>query len=170
MNRQNSRKLKIQNEKLVKENEELKQAVSVQQQLSLSLSKHDHNHTHNVTVSDLPPPDIFGQYPPELQALILKRIETDIDNDRKLIELEEKEQILRGKELEDEVSIKKRGQIYAFSALLLLSGLAIYFAENDAYKIAGTIVAVTIVGSITAFTGFGRAKEGKRDKAVSKRN
>lgn len=162
MNQQNSRKLKIQNEKLAKENEELKRVASVQQQLSLFLSKHDHNHTHNVTVSDLPPPDILGQYSPELQALILKRIETDIDNDKKLIELEEKEQILRSNELQGEVSIKKRGQIYAFLALFLLSGLAIYFAEKDAYKIAGTIVAVTIVGSITAFTGFGRAKEGKK--------
>jgi uncharacterized membrane protein len=119
-------------------------------------------------VSDLPPPDVFEQYPKELQALMLKRIETDIDNDKKLIDLEVNEQVLRTQELTEESTLKKRGQIFAFLSLVLLGGLAVFFAFIGAYNIAGTIVGVTMVGSITAFIGFGRRRD-KTERAVKKK-
>lgn len=151
-----NRALKKRNQKLTAENNELKKMHFHvrEEKLELSLSKHDHSHTHNVTISDLPSPDILAAYPSELQALILERIKTDIDNDKALVSLEKDEQKLRVLESKGELKLKSRGQIFAFSALLILVGAAIYFAEKDAYGIAGSIVAVTIVGSITAFTGF----------------
>ena len=150
-----SRQLKKENEKLQNEVTRLKDE---QHQMSLSLSKHDHQHIHNVTVSDLPTPEAYSAYPKELQELILLRIQTDIENDKKMLELEEKEQSIRNKETTGEISIKTRGQFFAFFALLFLGGLAAYFANLQAFKISAAIVGVTIVGSITAFTGFGRPK------------
>jgi len=154
-----SRQLKKENAKLHSENSMLKEEQS---RMSLSLAKHDHNHIHNVTVSDLPSPEAYREYPEELQKLILLRIETDIENDKKLIELEEKEQLIRKDETSGEILLKKRGQIFAFLSLLLLSSLSIYFSYIGYQKTAGTIVAVTILGTITAFTGFGRKKQSSK--------
>jgi len=149
------RQLKKENEKLQSEVTRLK---DIQHQMSLSLSKHDHQHIHNVTVSDLPTPETYSKYPKELQELILLRIQTDIENDKKLLQLEEKEQSIRNKEVTGEISIKTRGQYFAFFSLIFLGGLSAYFASIGAYKISASIAGVTIVGSITAFTGFGRPK------------
>lgn len=150
------RQLKKENIELQNEVERLKDE---QHQMSLSLSKHDHQHIHNVTVSDLPTPEAYSKYPPELQELILLRIRTDIENDKKLLELEEKEQTIRNKESTGEINIKTKGQYFAFFALIFLGGLSAYFANLEAYKISAAIVGVTIVGSITAFTGFGKPKK-----------
>lgn len=153
------------NRQLKKENTGLKRKVDEMQdsheKLSLSLSKHDHNHIHNVTISDLPPPEVIDSYPPDVRELILLRIKTDIHNDNKLIELEEKEQIIRHNESAGEIILKKRGQLFAFFGLLLLCGLAVYFGSIDALKIAATIVGVTIVGTIAAFIGVTKPKKEK---------
>jgi len=154
-----SRQLKKENTRLHSENATLKDE---QNRMSLSLARHDHNHVHNVTVSDLPTPEAYKEYPEDLRELIRLRIRTDIENDKKLIELEEKEQLIRKEETNGEIMLKRRGQIFAFSSLLLLSSLSVYFSYIGSLKIAGTIVAVTIIGSITAFTGFGRKKQQKK--------
>ncbi len=165
-----NRALKKRNQQLIAENNELKkmQFHVREEKLELSLSQHDHSHTHNVTISDIPSPEILAKYPQKLQDLIVKRIETDIDNDKAIVALEQDEQKLRTLESKGELKLKTRGQIFAFSALLILLGAAIYFAEKGAYGIAGSIVAVTIVGSITAFTGFNplRKKNKKADDTL----
>lgn len=163
-----NRILKRQNKELKEENSELKKMQFHIREEKLELSVHDHNHTHSVTVSDLPPPEVLKEYPEELQSLILERIKADIDNDKALIELERNEQILRDKESTGELSLKNKGQWFAFSSLVLLTAAAVYFVDKEAYKIAGSIVAVTIVGSIAAFTGFNPTQRNNKDKIEDK--
>lgn len=160
-----NRALKARNQKLTEELNDLKkmQFHVREERLEVSLSQHAHNHTHSVTVSDLPPPEVFDRYPEELKALILKRIETDMENDKALVALEKEEQVIRKLESSGEFTLKSRGQIFAFSSLILLLGAAIYFGTIGAFKIAGSIVAVTIIGSITAFTGFGSSGNKKSE-------
>jgi hypothetical protein len=63
-------------------------------------------------------------------------------------------------------SFKEKGQNYALIALIFLGILAVVFALMDYQKIAGTIIGVTILGAITAFTGLTK-EDKKKNKSTS---
>jgi len=165
----NKRKLQKKKDKVDLKNSSLNniQVNLKKESLHLSVSE-EHNHTHNVTVSDLPSPEIFEAYSEKMQSLILERIKADIDNDKELISLEKREQSIRITESNGELMLRSRGQVFAFISLLLLLSSSIHFANIEAYKIAGSIVTVTIVGAITAFSGFNSMRKKKEDKEKKK--
>jgi uncharacterized membrane protein len=160
-------------QELRKQSRELKKKERQDMSLNLHAHRHEHDHKHQLTVTPFPSADEIGKYsaidpslPNRLFALIEKRVEADIENDRALIELEENEQDIRASELERIYSFKEKGQNYALLALVFLGILAVIFAIMDYPKIAATVIGVTILGAITAFTGLTKddRKKNKNDE------
>lgn len=140
--------------------------------LNLHAHKHEHDHKHQLTVTPFPSADEIGKYsdidptlPNRLFALIEKRVEADIENDKALIYLEENEQDIRASEIEKMYLLKNKGQNYGIISLIFLGFLSIGFAYLGYEKTAAAIAGITIVGAVTAFTGLT-----KDDKKKNKNN
>lgn len=101
----------------------------------------------------IPPPEQFGQYENILPGSA-DRILTMAENEQKhRIEIE-------NKAIHSNTSFNRRGQLLGFFALILMLGLAVFFAFQGMQVWAGTVgtvTVVTIVGLfITGKVSFGR--------------
>jgi uncharacterized membrane protein len=142
------------------------QSNDPQMTLGLHAHRHEHDHKHQLTVTPFPSAEEIGNYgqvdptfPDRLLTLIEKRVEADIQNDKAMIELERDEQSIRDREVTEDYRFKRRGQLFAIVSLIFLGSLAIFFALIGFEKTAGTIIGVTILGAITAFTGLNSEKK-----------
>lgn len=140
----------------------------------LHAHKHQHDHNHKLSVSPFPSAEEmekYGQFdealPERLFSLIEARVKADIENDSRLIGLEKTEQELRAIEINRSYAFRSRGQIFAIVSLIFLGLLSLCFGYLGFEKTAGTIVGVTILGSLTAFTGLSKKDNKKAEEESS---
>lgn len=147
-----------------------KQNLQTTNSLGLHMHKHEHEHDHHVTVSPYPSAneieklnDINPDFSTMLMDTIAKRVDVDILIDKSKIELEQKEQELRGQELGIVDRRLKRGQNYGLIALLFLGCITVGLVYLEAFITAGFFATTTIVGSIVAFTGINLSSSSKKN-------
>ena len=147
-----------------------KQNLQTTNSLGLHMHKHEHEHDHYVTVSPYPSAneieklnDINPDFSTMLMDTIAKRVDVDILIDKSKIELEQKEQELRGQELGIVDRRLKRGQNYGLIALLFLGCITVGLVYLEAFITAGFFATTTIVGSIVAFTGINLSSSSKKN-------
>lgn len=151
--------------------QEVKTQERVTVPLSLHAHKHEHDHKHQLTVTPFPSADEIDKYaaidptlPNRLFTLIEKRVEADIENDSAMIDLEANEQDIRSEEIAKMYDFRNKGQNYGIISLFFLGLLSLGFAYLGYEKTSATIVGVTILGALTAFTGFREDKKKNHDK------
>jgi hypothetical protein len=138
--------------------------------LHAHMHKHEHEYDHHVTVSPYPSVneieklhDINPNFSAILMNTIAKRVDADIEIDKSKIELEQREQELRGLELGIVDRRLKRGQNYGLIALLFLGCITVGLVYLEAVVTAGFFATTTIVGSIVAFTGINLSSNKKNN-------
>jgi len=131
----------------------------------LAAHKHEHNHQHQLTFSPFPSAiemermnALDPNYVNTIMRMAEQQIQADIENSKSKIALEQEEQNIRRLEVTGNIEHKKRGQNYGLIAMVFLGATTIVLAYLGAYKTAAAFATVTVIGGITAFTGFSNHK------------
>jgi len=160
--------------KLTKKQQTMKAAGRVGELHVLAAHQHEHNHQHQLNISPFLSAHelekmnaVDPAYANKIFELTKYQIEADVENSKKNIELEQKEQEIREKEVIGEIDHKKRGQYFGVYAITFLGLITLGLVYFEAFKTAAAFASVTIVGGTVAFTGI-PAKNKNEKKVKSK--